>query len=535
MTPLSYDVLSYCIIVAISDGDKEKMKLDSTNLSSWLQSVATFCALTFKKYPIELIAMIQYVINQLKRRRSHDLLILQEIVQKMCGIEVLSEVNDLQLEAMAGGDILRQEAGYFNPIRNIKKCANRLKEALADHGLILPLCILLSQQRDYIVFADQAERAEAAGGGGGGGGGASINKRHMKLTGCLYDQCQDSLVQFSQFLSSTLTTDEYIHIFPTIDVLVNDYHVSPDVAFFLSRPMYAHHINSKYDELRRVDRGTNNTSSNSNSSSSNKANKTLRYLEAIDVVMQPVIDLARTLHPAKIWEDMSALFYTTFWTLSMNDLYVPGHAYEKQRVALKHKLSSLDDNVELTSTKKKKEKEKLNIMLDKLAEEEAKQRDHVAQVKARLDKEKEHWFPLKSRTKNETITVFLQYCIFSRCLFTQIDAYYCAKFVQIIHSLKTPNFSTIICYDRIFSDISYSIASLTDNEARRYGRFLLGLLETVMSWHTDPTTFDAECAAHPGFLTVFRNALGTATATANGNANTSANTSQASSTSSSSG
>jgi len=120
-TPLSYDILSYSTIIAISDADKDKMKLDSTSVSTWLKSVATFCALAFKKYPIELTAIIQYVINQLKNRKSYDLLILQEIVQKMCGIEVLSEVNDLQLEAMAGGDILRQEAGYFNPIRNIKK------------------------------------------------------------------------------------------------------------------------------------------------------------------------------------------------------------------------------------------------------------------------------------------------------------------------------------------------------------------------------------------------------------------------------
>lgn len=360
----------------MSDGDKDKMKHDSTNLSTWLQSIATFCALTFKKYPIELIAMIQYVINQLKNRKSYDLLILQEIVQKMCGIEVLSEVNDLQLEAMAGGDLLRQEAGYFNPIRNIKKCANRLKEALADHGLILPLCILLSQQRDFIVFSDQAEREKEMFN--------TAEKRHLKLTGCLYDQCQDSLVQFSQFLSSTLTTEEYIHIFPKIDVLVNDYHVSPDIAFFLSRPMYAHHIQSKYDEFRRIDR---------NSKTAEKPSKTQRYLESIDIVMQPVIDLARSLHPIKIWEDMSPLFYTTFWTLSMSDCFVPVNAYEKQRISLKQKLNALDDNVELTSTKKKKEKEKLLNMLDRITEEENKQRDHVQHVKARFEKEKDFWFP----------------------------------------------------------------------------------------------------------------------------------------------
>jgi THO complex subunit 2 len=69
MTPLSYDILSYCIIMQISDPDKEKMKHDSTNISSWLQSVASFCALVFKKYQIELTAIIQYVINQLKNRK----------------------------------------------------------------------------------------------------------------------------------------------------------------------------------------------------------------------------------------------------------------------------------------------------------------------------------------------------------------------------------------------------------------------------------------------------------------------------------
>jgi THO complex subunit 2 len=386
MTPLSYDVLSYCIIIAVSDADKDKMKHDSTNISTWLQSIATFSALTFKKYPIELIAIIQCVIDQLKMKKSCDLLIMQEIVQKMSGIEVLSEVNDLQLEAMAGGDLLRQEAGYFNPIRNIKKCANRLKEALADHGLILPLCILLSQQRDYIVYADQVEREQQRNDGGGGSG----EKKHLKLIGSFYDQCQDSLVQFSQFLSSTLTTEEYIHIFPKIDELVNDLHVSPDVAFFLSRPMYAHHIQSKYEEFRKQDRTTATTAK---TTAAEKPSKTQRYLESIEFVMQPVIDLVRSLHSPKIWEDMSPLFYTTFWTLSMSDCYVPTGAYEKQRASLRGKLAAIDDNVELTTAKKKKEKEKIMIMMDKLAEEESKQKDHVQHVRARFEKEKDQWFP----------------------------------------------------------------------------------------------------------------------------------------------
>jgi hypothetical protein len=71
---------------------------------------------------------------------------------------------------------------------------------------------------------------------------------------------------------------------------------------------------------------------------------------------------------------------------------------------------------------------------------------------------------------------------------------------------KSKFFFCFLFFFKIFSDISYSIASLTDNEARRYGRFFLGLLETVMAWHSEQTVFENECAQHPGFLTVFRNA-----------------------------
>ena len=44
---------------------------------------------------------------------------------------------------------------------------------------------------------------------------------------------------------------------------------------------------------------------------------------------------------------------------------------------------------------------------------------------------------------------------------------------------------------------------------------MLGLLETVMSWHADPVTFENECAQYPGFLTVFRNALNTSSTSSN--------------------
>lgn len=54
--------------------------------------------------------------NILKSVSSLDLLILKEIVQKMAGIEAAEEMTSDQLDAMAGGDLLKNEVN-LNIIR----------------------------------------------------------------------------------------------------------------------------------------------------------------------------------------------------------------------------------------------------------------------------------------------------------------------------------------------------------------------------------------------------------------------------------
>ncbi|EDX03406.1 GD22874 [Drosophila simulans] len=144
--------------------------------------------------------------------------------------------------------------------------------------------------------------------------------------------------------------------------------------------------------------------------------------------------------------------------------------------------------------------------MEKLNDERKKQHEHVDKILQRLQEQKDSWFLLRSAksAKNDTITQFLQLCLFPRCTFTALDALYCAKFVHAIHNLKTSNFSTLLCYDRIFCDITYSVTSCTEGEATRYGRFLCAMLETVMRWHADQAVFNKECANYPGFVTKFR-------------------------------
>lgn len=100
--------------------------------------------------------------------------------------------------------------------------------------------------------------------------------------------------------------------------------------------------------------------------------------------------------------------------------------------------------------------------MEKLLDEKKKQTEHVEKVLYRLKQEKDSWFLSRAgrSAKAESITRFLQLCLFPRCTFTQIDAIYCAKFVHTIHILKTPNFSTLLCYDRVSLNNVFSLASL---------------------------------------------------------------------------
>ncbi|KAK3866040.1 hypothetical protein Pcinc_028398 [Petrolisthes cinctipes] len=468
LTPLSYDVLGYCIVEILSE-NKERIANDAMAFSPWLQSLSSFCGSSCKKYTIELGGILQFVANQLKAEKSIDLLILREIVQKMGGTDTLEDLTPDQLDAMCGGELLKREAGWYQQERNTKRSSVRLKEALLDNHLAVPLLLLMAQQRSSVVY-NQTESP------------------HLKLVGKLYDQCQDTMVQFGSYLSQVVTIQELTDRLPTIGTLLSEYHINADVAFFLARPLFIHILNSKYDELRRQDKVDKKLT---------LEQKKARYLEACTEVFTPIVSSIRPHFSMKVWEDMDPSFFLIFWTLNMSDLEVPEHVYEKE-------LKKIDANP--SANKRKKETERLVTLKEKLQEEERRQKEHVDRVLAWLQQEKDRWFMLRGARspKTDTVTAFLQLCLFPRCTFTALDAIYCAKFVKMLHSLKTPNFSTLICYDRMFCDITYTVASCTEQEANRYARFLLGTLDTVMEWHASPDNYERECASFPGFVTKYR-------------------------------
>ncbi|XP_063823392.1 THO complex subunit 2 [Ostrinia nubilalis] len=483
LTSLSLDVLGYCLLEALCAG---RGAAGGAAHPPWLQALAAFAGAAFKKHNIELTALLQFVANRLKAQQSQDLLILKEIVQKMAGIEAVEEMTSEQLDAMAGGELLKGEAGYFSQVRNTRRSSARLKEAIVGNNLDISLCILSAQQRHCCVWKELEDEPASSGEPPGS---------QLKVVGRLADQCQDALVQLGTFLASSHAPDEYAARLPPLQELLRDYHVDADVAFFLHRPVLAQKIGAKVESLRKSAEVKNDSLEKSIE----------RYTAASKEVLEPVLLSVTPMLPSRVWEDISPEFYVTFWSLSMYDLRVPVESYDREVDRLKAAAAIAAKDTS-QGTKGKKEQERFNTLIDKLQEERRRQQDHVARVSARLQRECSGWFPARAAksAKNETVTRLMQLCLFPRCVFTATDALYCAEFVHTVHSLKTPNFSTLLCYDRLFCDITYSVMSCTEGEAARYGTFLCKVLGTAMRWHGDKAAFHKECAHYPGFVTKYR-------------------------------
>ena len=65
--------------------------------------------------------------------------------------------------------LLSYKGGYFGQVRNTKKSSQRLRDALIEGKLTIPLCLLIAQQRNGIVFVEDTTR-------------------HLKLVGKIFDQ-----------------------------------------------------------------------------------------------------------------------------------------------------------------------------------------------------------------------------------------------------------------------------------------------------------------------------------------------------------
>lgn len=480
--PLALDAAIYCIIEALSDPNKNKKSMDGLAVAQWLTNLSAFSSNIILRYNVDFLGFIDYIVNQIRVGSSLDLIVLTDLIQKMAGIETLQTITEDRLEALSGGDILRTEYAYFNQIKNTRKSSARLKDVLLECRHAMTLCIHMAQLRDNLFFKQDGT--------------------HLKLTGNLYDQCQETFVQYGVFLSMNLSIDNYINFAPSLELLLTEYKLDPDSAFFLARPMILHKIKSKFLELKKV-AAKDIVAEEGEALELDQEVLVTCFNEAARSVIDPIADAIK---PSLIEKygtaNLNPKLFVIFWTLSIGDIDTPVACYDREIAKLAASL--VDKSDDAADPRKQRDQKKAKERHLSLIQERDEQIGHATLIKTYIESEKTSLFCGKSDNDEKDIYLesrqFVQHCAFARSTLTACDAIYSARFLLFLHELQIKNYSTLICLDRLLCDLTYMMGACTENEAQHYGRFLRNILKTTAHWHSDSEIYKAECEHFPGSI-----------------------------------
>jgi len=483
---LTLDVLSYLIVEELGGSlmlNKPLMDDKDTNLGRWLMRLSTFVAEMYAKHPrVEMQGLLQHVFNRLAADSIAELHVLRELISTMAGVKYdVDEVTKLDIESRAGGKRLRLAVEYPWPVESLfeKKLAegemgmgeeggaNQMKDyqsakeereeatkwlihGLHTSGLALPMLVLIGQQITGCLFTKEA-----------------LANERVKFSSWLHRQCQHTLLIFVDFLWRRMPGAEYTKKMPSPLDMVQKLQIEPTLALLMMRPA-------------------------------------LRWSEG----NAGSIDLAKyanemlTATPQNLKSTFPAL-YSCFWSLTLNDIYVPEACYAGQIDRLKKAIADLENSDRLDPKAKdkdiKKWKENLTLDLDKMEKEQKWLKDNRKRTLDRIEKDKNSLVLASKGTVKAMPQFFLQTCVFPRCVQSPEDAVYCAKFIKLLHSKKTPNLSTILIYDMIIGYFGPLVFSRTEQEANHLGMFLSEVLTTLNGWAKSESVYKAECEHFPGF------------------------------------
>ena len=238
LSTLSYDVLAYSILDALSS-DRPKTKDDGTSIAMWLSGLATFTGQLYRRWvqmQPSLWLVLQYLVNSLVSGESKDLVVLRELIARMTAIEPFADLSDAQVLSLAGGPHLRSEVYQQTDLAKasqravqdaLVKARSRLRSALLDKGLAVPLLVNIALQRQACLRTAGA---------------------HLKSLGALFDQTHAVLFQFTELLAALASPAELAALVPEPSTLLGRFGLDAGVAFDLARPRLRARIRAQDDK-----------------------------------------------------------------------------------------------------------------------------------------------------------------------------------------------------------------------------------------------------------------------------------------------
>lgn len=540
-TYLGYDVLTWSLMSSLGGKGRPRQQDDGMLTSRWLQSLSFFAGSVFKRYTVmNATPILQYVTYQLRNGNTTDLDVLEQIMTQMTGIPMEPTFTENQLQGMAGGDLLQaQILEQIQDFRNqpgFKGPAKRLLRALVEPGLAGQLLIAIAQERQ--LFPHSELLADAP----------------LKVLGVNMDRLTRIFFQYLEALRSNLSVKEFDAAIPDVVSLMSEFGIDTNIAFAVCRhslsqavldvDMIAAEEDKKQkeeqekakEEAKTEEQGKPATNGDvdmadipEDGQEETDAEKKEEVKEEALVkeeagekeeaavsaptpvatpaapiadepwhpIIKDLMDRLKTALPDDFEDKMSLSFYTTFWQLSHNDMAVPTQQYEDEIKALQKKITAVisdRSDVSVAGIKKKDAKKKeLGDLQDRLRAEMKVQVQTYSMVRARLQKEKLHWFATHKLAMSPALHDYIiQECFLPRLLLSPFDAQYVYRMLIYLHSAGTPGFRTMFLIDRILREkqLTSLIFICTPSEIDNLGRFLNLLLLELGKWHADSAVYE---------------------------------------------
>ncbi len=212
LTPLTFDVLMWSLLGALSSSERDRLKEDGVNVADWLQNLARFASSLIRRHytSIDPAPLLRFIYAQLCDDNGLDVILLQELLTLVAGIEKPENDSEALIEAQFGGPLLQStiiEASQVSS-RPPRRAFTQLKAAFEAENLAKSLLIALAQAVDAAVYR--------------------MDYEHLKFTGSLVDVLQSTLQQYLRFLKAGNVEVEL-----NFDELVDDFKLTKASALFL--------------------------------------------------------------------------------------------------------------------------------------------------------------------------------------------------------------------------------------------------------------------------------------------------------------
>lgn len=419
-------------------------------------ALSVFAGLFYKKQGADPEPLLRYLTCRLREKDAvYDLILLNEYITKMCGIEILNaSITDDQIMSAGCGDTVKTEAYQSSSAENRpagKRTLAQLKQSLQKGDRAMEILVLLYHLRE-VCLNDVSDNAS--------------------VLGAKIDHVRHSLFQYMELLMMLFEEDEYVELIPDVHTLATKYGLPSDIIMHLTRPKLQ-------AALRRIE-------------------PEAEPSDEPHPVFRPLLNDAATIAgDPSVLDTMSAEFYTIFWQLSLYDIYVPEDRYKAALKRHADTIAQCKDPQSKISTENRpsvvaKMERQAQASIDSIERELPEHRAHVEKVMQVLKASQDRWFP-PAVERLSMISNLIQHCLLKRSVVSEVDAVYCSEFALLMHRLGVRYFSSLTLFDKILSEnLPSALLAMTEYETTVHARFIFRTFAKMTEWHENEELFIKE-------------------------------------------